>query len=56
MRPKHWQLPQCEWYPNGERKYSGVFYEDCPDSNPDYNDDAEGLVDEIDLPDDPFGP
>jgi hypothetical protein len=56
MRPKHWQLPQCEWYPNGERKYSGFFYEDCPDSNPDYNGDDAGLVDEIDLPDDPFGP
>ena len=30
MKPMHWQLPSCKYYPNGEKKYSGFFDEDCP--------------------------
>ena len=28
--PKQWLLPQYKRFPNGERKYSGFFYEDSP--------------------------
>ena len=35
IRPKHWQLPQADYYPNGEKKYSGIFYRDCPNIDKD---------------------
>jgi len=50
VRPKHWQVPQCEWYPNGELKITGFFYEDCPTFNDDYSSD------DGDAEYDPFGP